>query len=727
MNINPKKRNKMRYHPLVLLALLVGHVAIAQNISLEDTWKDYTFVPEIYQDIQYLKDNHRFARISGNAIKIYESLTNDSVGTLVDFSKHKALASARIRNFEIDSSNTVVLLESKVKNKYRYSYTARYYLFDTRSNSLKAATHNQKPAEMASLSGCGTMVAYVQDNNLFIKQGEEHIAVSKDGIAGGIINGVSDWVHEEEFNGTKAYEWSPTSKHIAWIRFDEREVPSWSVTIYDSTYPSTHNFKYPKVGYPVARVSVKVFDINKRKAFEVPLPEESTYIGKMAWSPDGKRLAVVSINREQNRLSISSFDTQTKKTDVIYKESSKSFIQLPNEFTWMKDGVSFVLLKSHANHMRLCRHTVGDSTFKVLTPFDQDVVKLCAYDSHHGCLYYELADADGLNTKIYRVMTDGSSTGFITPEQGQCHDISFSPDFSNFIYTTSNATQRISTYAVDYLKSLKSEIYNNDNLLDTCKTRGCTSRELRTFKVDSAQLNYSLTFPREFDSSRRYPTLFCVYGGPGIPPVVTNAFDYNYYWQQYLVSQGIVVVSIDPRGTSWRGLSWRDATMGALGTLQLSDILATVNHLKKQEWFDSTKVGIQGWSFGGYMVLQALARSQAFCCGVSIAPVTDWTFYNAAYTERYMQTPATNPTGYESTSILPVAKNIKGTLLLAHGMNDDNVHAQNTYELCKTLNNNNIHYTLLLYPDKNHNLSGGNTKLHLYREMCKFIIEKLKE
>lgn len=703
------------------LVVLLCVKTYSQPITLEEIWGTNHFSTEYFDDVRFLQDGKTFARLVSGNIVAYDAIELDSLGTIFKQSAFEETRNVHISSFTMDSTNNSFLLETDTRNKYRHSSQARYFLFNKKVNSLSLVNTDDRLIEAATLSPDGKRVAFVRDNNLFVKTGDNVRQITHDGALNAIINALPDWIHEEEFDLEQAYQWSPDGAWLAWIRFDESMVHPMTIPIYDSIYPSLFTYKYPKVGTPIAKPSVSLLNVKTMKTKRLPLPDSIDYIPQLSWSHNGQKLAIEAINRPQNKLTIHSFDVLSGKSTRLYNETSPTFIQLPNYFTWMKDNATFSLVTMCDGARRLCYFDSKGALIRCLTPGDISVLKTCGYDKYLDYIYFEMTDPDELNSKIFRVQPGGESFGFITPETGRSTNVIFSRDFMNFIYTNTNAQQEFTVYAVDYEKGLKNVLYSNTQAVSTFSSRGFARKEF--FKINDGKGGYLNAYaikPVDFDESRKCSILLYLYGGPGVQ-TVANEFDFDYYWQAYLARKDIITISVDPRGTPGRDQQFSEATFKKLGIVQMEDVETTVAFLKSQNWVDTSKIGIEGWSFGGYMALMALTHSKSFACGVAIAPPTDWTLYDAAYTERYMQLPEQNKEGYPGSSPLASAHKLHGDLLLIHGSADDNVHAQNSFLFCKKLQESQIPVETLFFTDKSHSISGRQSRLYLYSRMCSFI------
>lgn len=718
------KHLKIKTLTLLILSSFL-HSYSQKKITLKDIWYNYSFAPNYYNDAVFLNDNASIVRLQNNRIVSYNAITGDSTGIFFDASKHKECKGKTINDFVLSENDSNILLSFDSKKVYRYSSLASYYIYSFKTKKLEPITKENADIDIPAFSTKSNAIAFVKGNNLYISENGNTVQITNDGKKDSISNGRTDWVYEEEFEVIKAYEWNADGTQLAWIKFDESKVPSYTLTQYDSVYPTTFTYKYPKAGYPNSKVSVHIYNTLTKVISTVTIPDLYEYIPMIKWSIDGRNLAIQTFNRLQNHTIIYSYDCLAKKVTSIFNEKCNTYFSFPMGFTWLRHGKHFALITEKDGYNQLCTYTMDGKIERNITNWKYDVTKVLAYDSLLDYVFFEAAEPDEMQRRIYRVRPDGSFLGYISPENGTNSDAIFSKDYFHCIYTNTNAKQEITTYSFDELKGMKNILQSN--VAENEERQNKYDFAPKTFfkiPIDTLKLDAWIIKPKAFEEGKKYPVLVTVYAGPGHQEV-TNEYDYTYYWHQYLAMNGYIVVSIDPRGTDARGLAFRNACYKQLGIPETNDLIESVKYLRNQPYIDSTRIGMQGWSFGGYQTLMCMTHSNLFKCGVAIAPVTDWRFYDNIYTERYMQTPELNPDGYKNTSVLESAAKLHGSLLLVHGDNDDNVHIQNTYALCNILNNYNIKYQFIPYPNKHHSLSGRPTRLNLFENVTKFIFDNL--
>jgi len=696
-----------------------------KSLTIKDIWQNYLFAPNYYDDVVFLSDNESIAKLDENKILKLKALTNDTLGILFDVNKFKELQNKTITDFKISPNDSCILFSVDSRQIYRNSNASTWYTYSLKNKKILPLVLDNTNIEIPSFGPYFNSVTFFKNNNLFLSVFGQQIQITSDGKKDALINGRGDWVYEEEFGVTKAFEWSPNGTKIAFLKFDETNVPTYTLTSYDSVYPTTFSYKYPKAGFAPSKVSVHIFDIKTKSIIKLDIPDKFDYIPMIKWSNDGEDIAIQTYNRLQNETHIFAYNVKSQKITKIYDEKRETYIPFPMGFTWLRNNNHFAIVTEKDGYDQLCTYTMDGKFERNCTNWKYDVTKLLAYDKELDYVFFEAAEPDETQRKIYRVRPDGSFLGYITPERGTNSDAIFSKDFFQCIYTNTNAKQEITTYCYDELKGLKNVLQSNTEENDAWqKTYNFQPKTFFRIPIDSIKLNAWIIKPSNMENGKKYPVLLTVYGGPG-QQEVTDDYDFHYYWYQYLAQQGYIVVCVDPRGTDSRGSAFRNIAYKQLGIPETNDIIDVVKYLRNQPEIDSTRIGIEGWSFGGYEALMCMTHSKLFKCGVAIAPVTDWQFYDNIYTERYMQTPELNPAGYKQTSVLESAKNLHGELLLIHGLNDDNVHIQNSYALCNILNNANIKYKFLLYPNKQHSLSGRPTRYNLFDSVTQFLLDNL--
>ncbi len=592
------------------------------------------------------------------------------------------------------------------------------------------------------------MVSYIKENNLYVQaiDGMKETAITQDGEINKIINGMGDWVYEEEFALPQAYEWSPNSLHLAYLKFDERKVKEYSIPVYDGLYPSLYTYKYPVAGEDNSVVSLWVYHTAIGKTTQIDLGSNpDQYIPRIFWSQDNTSLYYLRLNRMQNHLEIMAYDLASGTQKNIYTEDSKTYVDIaskeyPDNYKALKDG-GFILTSERDGMQSI--YLLGKGGLKNLTP-GQEVINILSIDEGTGLITYSAFDYT-LGQAIYRVKTNGKSLVKVEPKGDKAYQYnsaspytvkaSVYPGAGYYTYSYEGIAQPQRQFLFDSKGKMVRELAENNQLQakleNLYKSNNLKPRAfIRTDDLgDGTRLNGWMVKPANFDSSGRtkYPVLFMIYGGPGSQEVTA---DYNgslELWAQYLASKGYMVVSFDNRGTGGRGAAFKkETTYKKLGIQESDDQIAAARWLAKKPYVDGGRIGMYGWSFGGYMSLMCITRgADVFKTVVAIAPVTDWRYYDNIYTERFMQRPIDNPEGYKASSVLTYVDKLKGNLLLIHGTFDDNVHPQNSFDLIKAMVEKNKKFDSEFYTNKNHSIYGGNTRLHLYQRVTDYLLANL--
>jgi dipeptidyl-peptidase-4 len=569
----------------------------------------------------------------------------------------------------------------------------------------------------------------VRDNNLFYFDlgSEKEIQVTTDGKFNEIINGAPDWVYEEEFSFNKAYEWSGDSKNIAYLKFDESQVREFNMTTYGDLYPEWYKYKYPKAGEKNSDISLHIFNIESNKDFTVDTgAEKDIYIPRIKWTNNPDLLSFQKLNRLQNKFELHFVSASTGSVNKIYEEENKCYIEINDNLYFLPGDKGFVFTseKSGYNHIYIISN--DGKTEKQITKGDWEVTKFLGMDEKTGLMYYLSTETSPTERMLYSVSSDGNTKIKISQHAG-VHDIGFSEGFKYFVdyYSDANNPSTVSLFASS--GKLIRNLEDNQALKDKMKEYKFTEKKIFTFKTsENIELNAWMIKPYDFDETKKYPVFMTVYGGPGNQTVM-NEWDYTQVWYQHLANKGFIIVSVDNRGTDGRGADFKRASYGQMGKLETIDQIEAAKYLSGLPYVDGSRIGIQGWSYGGYMATLCMTKgADVFKAGIAIAPVTNWRYYDSIYTERYMGLPQDNADGYDENSPINFVKKLKGPYMLAHGTADDNVHFQNTVELIDALVQADKHFDLMIYPNSNHGIyTGRNTRYHLFSKMTDFLIENL--
>jgi dipeptidyl-peptidase-4 len=691
----------------------------AKKVSLEDVFKKGTFSQKSVFGINWMKDGLYYSSLVERdgyptVVKINVS-TGEEVGVLLDG-----------RSLEIDFSSysfnadeTKALVATAVEPIYRRSSKGIYYVVDLATGQKQQLMGGEK-ISYASLSPDNTRVAFVMDNNLYVTElGSQKVTrLTADGEANKIINGAADWVYEEEFSMAQAFKWSPDGRKIAFIRFDESDVPEFNMQTWGPLYPKDYRFKYPKAGEKNALVSIHVVDISSLAIQKMDAGTETDqYLPRLYWTQDSNQLAFIRLNRLQNQLDLLHANASTGESKLILSEISKTYVDLDynDDLQYLSDGNSFVRTSEQDGYKHVYHHRMDGSLIRQLTSGAWEVSSMVGIDEKAKKLYYVSTEASPLERNFYVIQLDGKGKKSLTPAKGS-HTINMSPDFSYFIdyYTTADSPVKVSLYEASGKE--RKVLEDNQALKDRMASFALGKKEFFTFPtVDGTTLNGYLIKPADFDPNKKYPVLMYVYGGPGSQNVLNSWGGSRDFWHQHLAAEGYLVASIDNRGTGARGRDFKHATYANLGKLETIDQIEGAKYLAKMPFVDPSRIGIWGWSYGGYMSsLSLMIGHEIFKTAIAVAPVTTWRYYDTIYTERYLQTPQLNP-----------VNKLKGNFLLIHGTGDDNVHFQNAVDLVNALIAANKQFESFYYPNRNHGISGGNTTWHLYTQMTDFLKRKL--
>jgi dipeptidyl-peptidase 4 len=670
-----------------------------------------------------------YSVLENNNIVRYSYKTGLAVDTLFNFEYFKKDLPEEISEYEFSKDESRILLTTNESYIYRRSYCADYFIFDCKLKKIIRLSDNGKQ-QLASFSPDNKKVAFVRNNNLFIKNLESltETAVTTDGLYNHIINGAPDWVYEEEFGFSKAYEWSTNGNELAFMRFDETDVPLFSMIKYDSLYPSVYTFKYPKAGEANSLVSVHVFNTQTGKTATMDVgPETNQYIPRIKWTQNEGTLSIIRLNRLQNHVEVLLAQSGTGTSRVIYNETNKYFIsEVSDQFiNFTSDGKYFIIQSERTGYNHLYKYGINGNLIMPLTSGAFDVTEILAINDIKQQIYYVSTEVSSLSRDVYSCSFDGKNKKRISAEDGTS-TAEFSTDFKYYILIHSNSNKPpIYTLFNEAGNKIR---FLEDNVALKKRMADCNFQPKEFIQVpvdDNLKLNGYIIKPPHFEPSHKYPLFMFVYGGPQSQEVA-DQWDRNLAWFQYLANKGYVVACVDNRGTDGRGEEFRKCTYLQLGKLETEDQINAAHYLGKLSYIDSSRIGIFGWSYGGYMSSLCMTKGNGtFKMGIAVAPVTNWRYYDNIYTERFMRTPQENPDGYDNNSPINFAAQLKGAFLLIHGSADDNVHLQNTMMFSEKLVQAGIKFDEAIYKDRNHSIYGGNTRFHLYSRMTDYILKNL--
>lgn len=703
----------------------LSSILFAQDLTVDRIWKNYEFNPKRVGSYQAMNDGEHYITVEYGSL--YRHSMNDFTGKgelFIDGSKFVSEGKKiEFDDFQFNADESKLLLLTNITSVYRRSYQAIYYLYDLNTQKLTPLDAAHSPQTLAEYSPDGTKVSFIHGNDIYVKT----IATGKvekltqDGKRNKIINGTTDWVYEEEFSITKAYGWSPDSKYIAYLRFDEKEVREFSMDFYGDLYPEQYTFKYPKAGELNSVVTAHVIALDKKKIQTIELGTYE-YIPRLNWSVASNQLIIQTMNRHQSELNYWLVDVAKGKvtSKIFFTEKSRTYVDIDDNLLILKDGKS-ILRTSEESGYRHIYQLNFDGTTKQITTGPWDVIDFLGFDESTQQIYFSSAERGPIQKSIYSVLLNGQNKSELTPTLGY-NEAEFLNGMKYFIHTYSNANQAPVYSLCKSDGSVLRVLENNQGLMDKMKKERLSTKQFITVDANGIKLNASVILPVGFDPSRKYPMYVNVYGGPGHNEVLNNWDGNDYFFHQLLAQKGYIVFQVDPRGTMYQGAEFKKSTYLQLGKLEIEDVMNAVKDYSKNSFVDASRVGIMGWSYGGFMASLGITKgADVFKMAIAVAPVTNWRFYDNIYTERFMRTPQENADGYDRNSPINFVDNMRGKYLLIHGSADDNVHFQNTMEMTTALVKANKQFELFVYPDKNHGIYGGNTRNHLFQMMLKFI------
>jgi dipeptidyl-peptidase 4 len=722
---------KKKPTPIIASSLpkaIVNETNGTELLKLEDIFGSPKLFAKSVSELRSMKDGEHYSNTDdkNNIIK-YEYKTGKAVDTIAKV-ETLAFKSGKM-DFSFDEytfsdDETKLLLSTETEKIFRHSTKSNYYVFDLKTQILTPVSNSGKQM-YASFNGLGNMVAFVRENNIFLKNirtGEEK-AVTNDGKKNSIINGATDWVYEEEFSFDRAYQWNSTGAKIAYYRFDESRVKEFTLQYYDSLYPRNDFYKYPKAGEENSKVDIFIYDINTWNTRKADIGRDYEYIPRIKWTADENVLCIFKMNRQQNKLDLMLCDANTGKSSVMLHEENKSFIEINDDLTFLANKTNFIWTSSSSGYNHIYLYKMDGTLDKQITSGNYDITEYYGYSPVAKTFYYQAAEVSPMERQIYSMTMDGKKSVLSMPTG--TNGANFSVTFKYFLNTYSAvATPMQCSVYTSGGKALR-VLEDNANTKAEMKKYNLGKQEFFKFNNDdNVSLNGWMIKPMNFDATKKYPVLVFVYGGPGVQTVLNSWGSSNFFWFQMLAQKGYVVVSVDNRGTPGRGLEFANSIYKNLGHNEVLDQIALAKYLQQQSYVDAQRIGVYGWSYGGYMTSLLMTKgAEYFKTGIAVAPVTNWRYYDSIYTERYLQTPLENPKGYDENSPINFADKLKGKYLLIHGMADDNVHFQNAAEMVNALLKKKKQFDSFYYPNKAHGL--GGMKLHVHTMMTDYILKNL--
>lgn len=657
----------------------------------------------------------------------YAYRTGTPVDTLFNAATARECTFDTFSNYDISNTGHHILLYCDVEPIYRRSSKAMVYDYDVRRNYVKPLSDSPVKQMIPTFSPDGRMCAYVRDNNIWIRKFDydTEVQVTKDGELNKILNGVTDWVYEEEFSVTNLMAWSPDNEILAFVRSDESEVPQFSMQKYgNGTYPTYYNYKYPNAGEKNSTVSVMAYNVSSKdtKKLDVPLDADG-YIPRIVFTTDPSQLAVMTLNRRQNRFQMYYVNPKSGVAKLILKDENECYVDSEwlSSIHFYKSGFTYVSEQDGYAHIYFYSPT--GVMQRQVTKGNWDVTRLIGYDEKSGTTYYESAEESPLRRSVYQIDAKGKKTK-LSQKEGTNSAV-FSANYAYYVNRFSNVNTPMQITVCETKKNqVLRTLQDNAALTKTLAQLAYSPKEFFTITTASGyELNAWMVKPKDFDESKKYPVMMTQYGGPNSQQVL-DVFGFD--WEQYLAAKGIIVVCVDGRGTGARGEAFRKCTYLKMGLYESQDQVEAAQALGKLPYVDKDRMAIWGWSFGGYNTLMALTVGKGtFKVGIAVAPPTDWRYYDTVYTERFMRTPQENEQGYNETSPMRRVNELQGKLLLIHGSADDNVHFLQSIQYAEALVQANKQFDMHIYKDRDHGIYGGNTRLHLYTKMSNYLFDNL--
>ena len=688
-------------------------------------------------------DHYMMIGGGGTCLVRYAFKTGEVVDTLFDVKSARGCDFKRFDGYIMSPAEDRILIQTKTNYIYRRSFTAEYYIYDVKNRKM-APLSTGGPQQVPSFSPDGKMIAFVRDNNIHLVKlmfGNSESQVTTDGKFNEVLNGIPDWVYEEEFTMNKCYEFSADSKMIAYVKSVESHVPSFSFAMYrgmapsheaNALYPGAYTYKYPLPGVDNSKVSVHTYDIKSKVTRQMDLQiDEEDYIPRIHFTSDPEKLAIVTLNRHQSRMDMYMANPRSTVCKLVLREESPTYINEPTYQDIRFYPNNFILQSQRNNYNHLYLYNLNGQLVRQLTDGEYEVTNFYGWNEKTGDLYYQSNEPSPMRRAIYHINKKGKKTR-LTPETGTS-DATFSNNLQYYVHTHSD----LHTPNVITIENVKGKVMktlvDNKALAEKLNQSGMPTKEFFQFTTSNGtQLNGWMVRPSDNAQSTngKYPVIMYQYSGPGSQEVLDSwrsGFYGGLVWESFLAQQGYIVVCVDGRGTGSRGAEFKNCTYLELGLRESEDQVETAKYLATLPYVDGSRIGIWGWSFGGYNTLMSMSSGEpVFKAGIAVAPPTNWKYYDSVYTERFMRTPQENGDNYEKTSPMSRAANLNGSLLLMHGLADDNVHVRNSIEYSEALVQADKQFDMFYYANRNHSIYGGNTRYHIFTKMLNFWNEKLK-
>lgn len=714
----------------------------AQKVTLQDV-ANGTYRAQSIQGLKPMLDGEHYTQISKDHKRIvkYSFKTGKEVEAIFDVTKARNCELKRFDDYIMSPDESLILIQTETQPIYRRSFTAVYYLYNVKNRTLEPLSNNG-PQQVPLFSPDSHQIAFVRNNNIYLIKllfGNSESQVTKDGEYNKVLNGIPDWVYEEEFAFNRAFDFSADSRMIAYIRFDESRVPMYSFQWYKgmapektayATYPGSYDYKYPKSGAVNSKVSVHTFDIKSHVTRKMELPIDSDgYVPRIKFTDDPEKLAIMTLNRHQNRFDLYMANPRSAVCKVAVRDEAEQYIkeQAYSNIAFYPENMVMMSERDGYNHLYL--YTIGGNLVKQITKGKFEVKEFLGWDQKANVFYYTSNEESPLRTAVYKIDGKGKKTKLST--RTGTNNALFSKNLNYYINTYSSAQ----TPTLITLNNNKGQemvtLLDNKELKNKISQLNMPTKEFFTFKTsEGVELNGWMMKPANFNPSKKYPVIMHQYSGPGSQQVLDKwgigSFGDGGMFEAVMCDKCYIMVCVDGRGTGGRGAAFEKCTYLSIGLKEAADQAETAKYLSTLSYVDGSRIGIWGWSYGGYNTLMSMSEgSGAFKAGVAIAAPTDWRFYDTVYTERFMRTPKENGDGYRASSAINHVAALKGKLLLIHGSADDNVHFQNFMEYNEALVQANIQFETQIYTNRNHGISGGNTRNHLMNRVVNFFLQNL--
>lgn len=728
---------------ITLFALSFSLFAQSQTgLTNQLVWTGGEFSSEFVAGLNSMNDGLHYTSLEesdavGSKLVKYSYETGQEMSVIATSQDVFGDFNTAIEDYQFSADEKQILITTETEPIYRYSYKANYFVYNTETKKTFKLTDFTKGKQLlADFSPNGKHIAFVRDNNIFVldTQSKKETQVTTDGVTNKIINGATDWVYEEEFAIAKGFEWSPSGDRIAYYRFDESAVKEFSMDMFGELYPTQYEFKYPKAGEKNSLVNIYVWDMGTGTNKAVNTGNDlDQYIPRIKWTQDNNKLCVMRMNRHQNKLDFLLADMTIAapfaiETKTIFSESANTYIDISDALTFLKDG-SFIWLSERDEYNHIYHFDATGNVKQQISKGPFDVIDFYGVDESTMTFYYSTSEISSIEKHIYSFNSKKKKNNCCRlDEKKGNNDAQFSKGFKYYILSHSDANTPVEQTLWNNTTSKQTRVLKDNAILkERLRKYNLAKKEFFTFQNSTGEdLNCWMMKPTNFDPSKKYPVLVAIYGGPGSNTVNDSWGGRNHMWYELLCQEGYIVVSCDPRGTQYRGRKFKHSTYMNLGKLETEDFIDFAKYLGNQTYIDKDRIGMQGWSYGGYMTSLCMTKgADYYAAGIAVAPVTNWKYYDSIYTERFMRTPQENSGGYENNSPINFVDALKGKFLLVHGSADDNVHYQNSMDMISALVKANKQFDLFVYPNKNHGIYGGNTRLHLFTMMTDFLKENL--